>query len=162
MTDTASGADYTPMQKRLHWAVVGLLILQYLVFDGVGRAFRQTVESSQAVYTTTVVAHIAIGLSIMVIAAWRLALRRRHGAPPPPEAEPELARKASKAGHALLYALLFALPAVGLAAWFLPSKTLGDLHEVGTNLLLWVAGAHVAAVLVHQFWWRTSILRRMT
>ena len=35
-------------------------------------------------------------------------------------------------------------------------------HATGTTVLLWLVIAHVLAVVVHQVWWRTDILRRMT
>jgi cytochrome b561 len=36
-----------------------------------------------------------------------------------------------------------------------------ELHEALGNLLLIVAGLHILAVLVHQFYWRDGILQRM-
>ncbi|WP_157973689.1 cytochrome b [Tropicimonas sp. IMCC34043] len=152
---------YSPLQKWLHWAVVGLLLLQYLFFDGMGRPFHRLMETGTPSYTPTVVIHITIGVAVLVLAAWRLALRVNHGAPPPPESEPEFAKVAAKWTHVGLYVMLFALPLVGGAAWFKPSATLADLHAVGTNVLLGLAGLHVAGALVHQFWWRTGLLGRM-
>ncbi len=160
MTETAP-TEFSRPQKWLHWAVVGLLIPQYLVFDGVGRAFNDGLRAGAMTYSTTSIAHIAIGTVVLALAALRLVLRASNGAPPPPADEPPLAALAAKVTHVALYALLFALPLSGLAAWFLQIHDLGDLHEVGTNLLLAVAGLHVAAVIAHQFWWKTGIMRRM-
>lgn len=153
---------FTPLQKRLHWVVAALLALQFFVFDGMGLPFRKTVEAGAPVYSPTVYAHMAIGLAVFALAAWRLLLRARNGAPEAPASEPAIFRLASKAVHAGFYVLLLALPVGGLAAWFLPSRELGELHEVGTNLLLLLAAIHVGAVVVHQFWWKTGLLRRMT
>ena len=161
MASTDPGPAFTTLQKRLHWTVVGLLLLQFYVFDHLGRPFRRLIETGAGDYNFTVVAHIAIGTTVLVLAAWRLGLRVLHTAPPPPAAEPELAKRASKWAHAALYLLLFALPLLGLGAWFLPSRTLGELHEIGSNLLLILSFAHVGAVAVHQFWWQTGLLRRM-
>lgn len=155
-------AAYTPLQKALHWAVVGLLLLQFFVFDGMGKPFDASLKAGVPVYATTVYFHILIGATIFALAAWRLGLRARFGAPAAPEAEPEMFRLAAKAAHLAFYVLLLGLPIGGLGAWFLQSETLGELHEIGTNLLLLIAIAHVGAVLVHQFVWKTGLIRRMT
>lgn len=154
-------AAYSATQKRLHWAVVALLLAQYLVFDGMGRPFHQGVEAGAMSYGLTPVAHIAIGVTVLALAVWRVALRIRLGAPDAPEGEPTLARRASKWGHWALYFLLFALPLTGLRGWFWMSYDVADIHAVATNVLLALAGLHVAAALVHQFWWKTNLLARM-
>ncbi len=155
-------AAYTPLQKALHWAVVGLLLLQFFVFDAMGRPFNESVKAHVPVYSTTVYFHILIGATIFALAAWRLGLRLQHGAPAAPEAEPEIFRTASKLAHLGFYVLLLGLPIGGMGAWFLQSGTLGELHEIGTNLLLVLAIVHVGAVLVHQFVWKTGLIGRMT
>ncbi len=155
-------AAYTPLQKALHWVVVGLLLLQYFVFDGMGRPLKDSIDAGTPVYTTTVYVHILIGATIFALAAWRLGLRARFGAPAAPEAEPEMFRVAAKAAHLAFYVLLLGLPIGGMAAWFLQSGTLAEMHEIGTKLLLLLALVHVAAVLVHQFVWKTGLIQRMT
>jgi cytochrome b561 len=162
MASSDPAETYTPMQKRLHWAVVALLLAQYLAFDGMGRPFHQLMDSGAGVYSTTVVAHIAIGLTVFVLAAWRVLLRVRAGAPPPPEDEPAPAKLAAKAVHVAIYALLLALPLSGAAAWFFQVGAAGGLHELGTTVLMWLVFVHVLAALVHQFWWKTNLIRRMT
>ncbi|MCF7728407.1 cytochrome b/b6 domain-containing protein [Sulfitobacter sp. M22] len=57
--------------------------------------------------------------------------------------------------------MLIALPLTGLAAWFLQVELAGEAHDLGQALLLWMLGLHVLGVAVHQFWWRTGLLRRM-
>lgn len=151
---------FSPMQKRLHWIVVALLVLQYFVFDGMGRPFRQLMETGPS-YSLTVIAHIAIGLTVLVLALWRLELRLMVGAPQPPETEPELARLASKVVHGGIYLLLIALPLSGMVAWFFRIGGAGEAHEIGTNILMALVAVHVGAALVHHFWWRTDVLKRM-
>ena len=153
---------YSPLQKQLHWAVVGLLILQFFVFDGMGKPFNASMKAGAPVYSTTVYVHILIGLAIFTLAAWRLSLRLRLGAPAAPDAEPEMFRLASKVAHVAFYVLLLGLPIGGLGAWFLRVGTLGEMHEIGTNLLLLLAIVHVGGVAVHQFVWKTGLLQRMT
>ncbi|WP_108662938.1 cytochrome b [Acuticoccus kandeliae] len=154
---------FTPLQKILHWAVVLLLIAQYLVLeDGMGPAFRETVETGTPVLTTYPFAHMVVGIAVLVFALARLGLRAAVGAPLPPAEEPPLAKMTSHIVHFGLYALIVLLPLVGLGAYFIPSPVLGEAHEVGSNLLLAFAGLHVVGVVIHQFWWKTGILGRMT
>ena len=155
-----TAASFTPTQKALHWAVVGLLALQYFVFDAMGRAFHQQMEGT-ATYDTTVVAHIVLGVALLALTLWRLALRLGHGTPAAPAAEPALFARLSKIAHAAIYALLLALPMLGLIAWFGKVGAAAGLHETLTNVLLALVVVHVAAVVVHQVWWKTGLIARM-
>ena len=163
MTQTlASPAGYTGLQKRLHWLVAVLILLQFLVFDEMGRPYNQGLRAGEMPYDAITIGHIAVGSLILLLAAWRILLRIRHGAPELPAEEPPVARIGAAVAHWGLYVLLFALPITGLIGWFGGAKTLAGLHEAGSNLLLALAGLHVLAVAAHQFWWRTGLLRRMT
>lgn len=154
--------SFHPAQKWLHWLTAGCIVLQYAMFDGIGRLFGQGVEAGAMPYTFVTTSHIVLGTAVLVFATLRLALRWRRGVPPHPAAEPTIATLGARAAHGGLYALIIGLPVLGLLAWFLPSERLAELHAIGTTLLIWLVIAHVLAVVVHQIWWRTDILRRMT
>lgn len=154
-------ASFSGTQKALHWAVVILLLLQYLVFDGMGRPFDRMIETGIADYSGTALIHMTIGISVLALALWRLSLRRSHGVPPPPAGEPDWAPKLASITTALIYLLLIALPLGGLTAWFAQSETVAELHEMGTNILMALILLHVGAVLMHQFVWKTGLLKRM-
>ena len=154
-------ASYSTLQKLLHWAVVVLLALQYFAFDSIGRAFRTLIETGTPSYSLIPVAHIVVGLLVLALTLWRLALRVTHGAPALPEEEPGWAGIAAKLTHGVIYLLLLALPVSGMGSWFLASRSLAELHEAGTSVLMLTVLLHVAAVLVHQFWWKTGLARRM-
>ncbi|MBE9640677.1 cytochrome b [Salipiger mangrovisoli] len=154
--------QYSRAQKRLHWAIVVLIAVQYLAFDHMGRAFRAVLQGTEGAYDTTSVAHLSIGVAVLVLMLWRLVLRLRRGTPPLPEAEPDWARKLSGVVHWLFYGLLIGLPLIGLLAWFGKLGVAGEAHEIATTILLWVIGLHLAGVAVHQLWWRSGLLRRMT
>ncbi len=153
--------EYSRLQKQLHWAVVLLLAAQYLFLDAMGRAFHRTVETGSPDWTVTTTLHLLIGSLILLLALWRIALRLMRGAPLPPAGEPQFAKTAARVTHVAFYILLIALPLGGIAAWFFGLPLMGELHEIGTNLLLIVVGLHVAAVLLHQVWWKTNLLARM-
>lgn len=160
--DPLAAAEYSRTQKILHWAIVVLIAVQFLIFDHMGREFRAVIEGTGTAYDTTSVAHILIGAAVLLLMIWRLGLRLRRGTPALPEAEPDWASKVSKAVHWLFYALLIVLPLLGLLAWFGTLRPAAEAHEIGTTLLLWIIGLHLAGVAVHQLWWRTGLLRRMT
>jgi cytochrome b561 len=160
---TAANPDsYSRSQKLLHWAIALLVGAQYLAFDGIGRAFNAGLREGTLAYSAGAVGHIVTGSLILVLMAWRLGLRLTRGAPSAPEEEPGVAKLAAHAVHWAFYGLLLALPLSGLLAWFLPSQGIGALHDLGQSALLWLIGLHVAAVLVHQLWWRSGLITRMT
>lgn len=165
MTDATltagDGTGYTRWQKRLHWAVVILLALQYFVFDAMGRLFHTLMDTGTAPWTTTSIAHLLIGIAVLAMALARLGLRARHGAPAAPAEEPAPLRTASKLAHWSIYALLLLIPVSGLVAWFGQAGTAAEAHEVLTSVLMWLVVLHLAAVAVHQFWWKTDLIRRM-
>ncbi|KMK66160.1 cytochrome b [Puniceibacterium sp. IMCC21224] len=161
MTDSDT-ESYSTAQKVLHWSIVVLVFQQYFVFDVMAAPFRETLDDGALVWTVTSVAHAAIGSVLSVLAVWRLALRLIEGAPLPVAREPHIAQKISKLAHGAFYILLLGLPVTGFGAWFLGNETMARAHEYGTTALLVVLCLHVAAVLVHQFWWKTDLLRRMS
>lgn len=85
------------------------------------------------------------------------------GVPPEAADEPAIFRLAARLAHASLYLLLLALPASGIAVYYLGVEALGALHADVLKLILWIViVAHVFGALVHQFYWKTDVLRRMT
>lgn len=155
-------AEFTTLQKRLHWIVVVLIAAQYIALDSMGRPFRQLIETGEAPYTTVTIGHIAVGVLLFALTAWRLAVRLRHGAPEAPAEEPPTFAKLAKIAHAAIYVLVLGLPISGGVAWFAGIHAVGDVHEIGTNILLTLVILHIAAVAAHQFWWKTGLIRRMT
>lgn len=72
-------------------------------------------------------------------------------------------RVAAKAVHVGLYAFIFLMPLTGIAAYYFGADAAGSLHADVLKVVLWVLiAAHVAGALVHQFYWKTNVLRRMT
>lgn len=65
--------------------------------------------------------------------------------------------------HGLLYALLFAMPLSGIAAYYFGYTAVGSLHGGILKILLWaVIGLHAAGALAQHLYFRTDVLRRMT
>jgi cytochrome b561 len=126
--------------------------------------------------------HKWLGVTVLALAALRLLWRLWRGAPAPVPM-PLWQQRASAAGHALLYVLMFAVPLSGyfysLAAgvpvvymglWPLPVLMEADpvlkpilkaLHEALTNVMLTIIIVHILAALKHQFIDRDGTLKRI-
>lgn len=152
---------YTKMQVRLHWLTVALVALQFLLHEGMSDAYDRATETGVYALSAPVIGHAAGGALILLLTLWRLMLRNEHGAPPPPAGEPALFAALSVWAHRGFYALLIVLPITGAAAWGGQSELAGEAHEVLKTLLLILILAHVGAVVVHQFVWKTGLFDRM-
>jgi cytochrome b561 len=155
----------------VHWITAVLVVAAWFTAEG-GRQVRMEPP----------LLHFTLGLSVLVLLVPRLIARWTGGAPRPAKHERGWMLRAAKAGHALLYALLVAMPLTG---WYtasrmgvtvsflgltLPGLTapvegypglIAELHENGGNLLLILAGLHGLIAIWHQFWLRDGTLSRM-
>jgi cytochrome b561 len=171
-----SPARYGSVAQILHWTVVGLLIVQVVLgkyADNLPLGLEKLAVLAR---------HKSFGITILAIAALRLAWRL-FDRPPPPPPMPRWQRLAAKLSHGGLYALLFLLPLSGWmmssasnypVSWFGlvqlpdlvdPDKALKDrfhdLHHLFGYALYGLVGLHVAAALKHQFVDRDGLLYRM-
>ena len=93
----------------------------------------------------------------------RLTMRLINGAPALLAGEPHIFHAVGKISHAVFYAVLILMPALGIAKYFFGVDTAAELHAGRVKILLrGLIGLHVGAVLVHQFYWKTNTLARMT
>lgn len=152
--------SYSRTQILLHWAVVGLVLFQILAHDGISRAWMQRMAGDIPNVPTPNV-HVVAGWLIFVLMAWRLALRLRRGAPPPPEDEHPALQKAARWLHALFYVVLLAMPFGGSAAWFFGLPVAAQVHSYAYWVLLILIPVHTLAALAQHFWFRTDVLKRM-
>lgn len=154
-------SGYSRLQITLHWVVVCLVALQYLLHEGISDAYDVAEDTGVYAMSLPVIAHIAGGALILLLACWRLILRNDRGVPAAPEGEPEVFRRLSHVAHLAVYALLILLPVTGALAWGGRMEAAGDAHEVLKTLLLLLIAAHVGAVAVHQLVWKTGVMKRM-
>ena len=99
---------FTPLQRLLHW-LMAICILAML-FIGVGM-----VSTVMPKYLTLVSIHKPLGITILVLALIRLAVRLRYGAPALPADLPEPMKLAAHLSHYALYALMIGMPLLGWA-----------------------------------------------
>ena len=127
--------------------------------------------------------HKWLGITVLLLAVLRVASRVAFAAPPLPVAMRPWERRATFAMHALLYALIFAVPLSGwlmssasgfqtvwfgvlpLPDWVPMNKALAEslkaLHKSLNLLLLVLVLVHMAAALKHHFIARDEVLVRM-
>jgi cytochrome b561 len=173
----AKNGGYTGTAKALHWTIVVLLIVQFIVAWTMPHMGRDTQPE------TLINLHFSVGILILAIAVFRLGWRATHPEPPPEDGLPPWQVQSARIVHWLLYVLLFVIPILGwmAASWRgfpvimfgleLPKlvatrsasfRWIGDVHGLlATYGMLTLVGLHVAAVLYHYFIRRDGVLQRM-
>jgi cytochrome b561 len=127
--------------------------------------------------------HFSLGLAVIVLIVPRLILRLVGGAPADMDRPGGWLAVAAKAGHAVLYLFLIALPLTG---WYAASRLgvpvsffglhlpaiaapvqgapglIADLHENAGTIVFYLAGLHALMAIWHQFVLRDGTLQRMS
>lgn len=169
--------QYTAMAKALHWLMA--LGLPSLFVLGLTMADLHLSPLKLKLYSW----HKWAGVTLFILALFRLFWRRTHRPPELPAHMSPLERWLAHSGHALLYLLMFAIPVSGwlmssakgvqtvyFGLWPIPDllskdKALGDaLHEVHETLnwiLALVVTGHALAALKHHFIHHDTVLKRM-
>lgn len=158
-------SGYSLSQRFLHWATVLLVLYNLLLPDGMNAWYRLVrrggTPSPEQIASANI--HAYVGIAILLVTILRLCLRFVQGVPPESADEPAIFRLAARFAHASLYLLLLALPVSGIAAYYFGVQVAGSVHAEALKLILWIViVAHVLGALVHQFYWKTDVLRRMT
>ena len=170
---------YSPGLRRLHWLMAVLVVLGYFFMEQ-----RDLFERGTAARAAMAQSHFWIGITVLLLALWRLGLRARTSMPPITPTLPAVQAAPARLLHIALYAFLIVQPLLGLAtAWsdgksvLLPftsialpallapdealAHRLEDLHGSIGEIFYWVIGAHVLAALYHHFLRRDDTLKRM-
>ena len=161
----ADRLDYSVAQRVLHWSTLLLVFFNLLLPGSIERVADLLDEGktpSPSEWTSADL-HIYSGFAILGLTVLRLLLRAIQGSPGAPIGEPPMFHFLGKASHALFYAVLIIMPGLGIAKFYLGIDAAGGLHGGPVKLILWaLIVGHVGAVLVHQFYWKTNALARMT
>ena len=171
-----TGTQRFPFFSRvLHW-LMAMLVLAML-FIGIAMV------ASLSDYAGLVAIHKPIGAAILVLVAIRLINRLINPPPPLPDWMPPWQRFVAHASHAVLYALMFALPLVGWAmlsaadypialvgGLYLPAilapdaklyAALRNLHSVLAYTLFATVLLHLGAALMHALVYRDGVFESM-
>jgi cytochrome b561 len=169
---------YDGFAKALHWLIVGLLVVQFLLAWTMPAIRRGTQPE------TLIGLHLSFGIAIMSIAFLRLLWRLAHSVPLIADGIPRWQSRIAEFTHAALYLLLFLVPVLGWAnasarGWKItvfglfdmppiwPAGSafgrgeLGGIHVWSAYALIGLVGLHVVAVLYHHLWLRDRVLSRM-
>jgi cytochrome b561 len=168
--------QYGTTAKVLHWLVVALLLVQYLIGWLMPDIHRGTKPGAGMTF------HISFGITILALIVLRLAWRLAHPVAPESSLAP-WQRLSAEAVHWILYILVLATTVSGwlfasyrgwgVAFFYLfplpmlasdnaaAGKAIDGLHQVAEWALLVVIGLHVASALAHRFIYRDRIMQRM-
>jgi len=160
MTVEPKRDGYNRTQIILHWTIAVLIVLQLINSRWMEPAFEARIGEAPAGEGMPV-PHIIIGVLVLLLAIWRLAVRLRRGAPAHAAGENSLISTAAKANHVALYVLLFAMPLTGAIAWFGALENVGDIHAVLRWVLIVLVVLHIAGGLFEQFVLRNNVLMRI-
>ncbi|MEM1230346.1 MAG: YceI family protein [Pseudomonadota bacterium] len=170
---------YSTAARSLHWLIAALIVLQYVLAEFAERAELGGQLAAQLRFLAN---HKSIGMTVLMLALLRLAVRLRW--PPPPLLPAPTWQQALATGaHGLLYLLLFTLPITGWlgssaasysVSWFglftWPDLLSADpalkdqlyqVHHWAGEALFVLALVHVLAALKHHFLDRDQTLMRM-
>ena len=159
----AARKGYSGPQIALHWTIAALVIVQFVLHDGILATFRAQRGGAAASDSELLLAdlHIACGIAIFLLALVRAFVRLKRGAPPPPEDEHILLRLAARAAHFALYAVILLMPVTGGLAWFGGIETMAAVHGAGKPVILGLVVLHIGGALYQHFVAKTDVLRRM-
>lgn len=163
MASTAP-ASYSIPQKAIHWLMALLIFLNLILTEKI-EAWDHAMDAGNVTPEIEAGAniHAYMGIAILALGLLRLILRVRHGAPAAPAGEPPLFQLAAKLGHAAFYVLFFAMPITGMMKYFGGVDIAGFLHAEPMKIVLWlVIVAHIVAIPIHHFVWKTDVATRMT
>ncbi|MDD4930137.1 MAG: cytochrome b [Gallionella sp.] len=168
---------YTRTAMTLHW----LMALLILVVFPLGLYMHDLKLSPLKLELYSY--HKWTGISLLLLAAFRILWRSAHTPPPLPATLPHWQQLASGAVHALLYLLLLTIPMTGwlmssargiTTVWFgllpLPDligrdkalgQLLGAVHENLNYALLLLVLVHTGAALKHRYIDKDQLLSRM-
>lgn len=163
--------------RALHWLIAALILVQFLI-GSIAEDMKLTPAKLDLF-----VWHKSIGVTVLLLAVLRLAWRLGNAPPAPPAGTPQWERRLAAAAHAVLYALIFAVPLSGWwvsdasrvpfkAFFILPmpdfivtdravQEAAAEVHEALTVALLVVVILHIVAALRHHFLLHDDVLRRM-
>lgn len=179
MPSTASApsiatAGYDSVARMLHWLMAFLILAVFLLgllVDSLPKAWKYgSVETHKA---------LGVGLLLLIVVrfGWRLI---NH--PPASESVSPMLDRAARLGHFALYALMLAVPVIGVVYTALRGqgidfglfsippimernrelgRTVREIHELAAYALIGLASLHALAALWHHFIRRDATLLRM-
>lgn len=163
--------------RNLHWLIATLVIGALTLVELHELAPRGSALRSGMMYW-----HMQFGMAVLLLFLPRLIVRLSGKRPAVVPPEPLWMSIPAKAGHLVFYVLMAAQPILGVLmvqasghdvaflGMHVPAMvahdrdlghTLGEFHELGGNIFLWLAVAHALAAFWHHWGRKDNTLRRM-
>lgn len=161
MPDRTAPEGYSLAQILLHWIIAALVIFQLVFNEPMQEAFDDRLDGEVSDEILGALIHASVGITILVLALIRLAIRFSSGVPGVHHDKPEFLNWIAYATHLLLYGFIFAMPLTGALAWFFGIEASAEVHEIGRLVLIPVIGLHVLGAAVEHFVFRNDSLIRM-
>jgi cytochrome b561 len=136
-------------QRRLHWWSAALILIGFAVAWVMVATPLSALLAKFLLYQT----HKTLGLVVLGLTLWRIALRARYGRPAFESDLPRWQVRAAEAGHAALYALALAVPVLG---YFVAATAPA---QVPTLFLLIVPVPHLVGPDEAAFTWLRTVHR---
>ncbi|TPK73783.1 cytochrome b [Mesorhizobium sp. B2-3-14] len=163
MTVANEPAGYTGTQILLHWTIAVLIVLQLVIGEDIKPAYRAFSRGAEPaagdIFNANI--HVYVGLAVLVLAVWRLAIRLQRGVPAAPAEESAALKRIATATHFMLYVFIFGMPISGALAWYFSIGAMGDIHELAKPIIIVVVSLHAAAALWQHFYVKSGVLIRM-
>lgn len=178
MTDPATVPRFSLSMIRLHWLTFILVVAAYCFME-----FREIFPRNTPGREFMKATHYSLGLTILGLTLARLIIKfTGEPAPAITPAPPAWQQTAAKAGHALIYIFLIAMPLLGWAtlsaegdpvifyglqipALLTPDKILTDqledFHKLGGKIGYALLGAHALLAILHHAVFKDTTLIRM-
>lgn len=153
---------YGTIAMTFHWVIAGLILSNVPL----GYYFNEMLSEENPARKVFGLAHVAIGVTVLLLSLARLRWRLRNPAPPLPADMQRVERRFATGTHYALYGLMIVVPILGLSTIVTPhyvaGHILGPLHEWLAYSLFVLALGHIgAAVFYHFMIRRDKILHRM-
>lgn len=163
---------YDRLMQLFHWLMALFIFMVY---------FLHPEDDEAAIWV--VMLHVSIGSLLMSMVVLRLVWKYGLAKMPEPFPAPKRQQLLSKTVHYVLYGLMILAPVSGflmaasneesyrlfalmdMPKFHIPHiihEALEEVHELGSNILFFLALFHLGYALVHQFWFKDGLLDRMT
>ena len=152
---------YSSLQIALHWTVVVLIVTNYLLGGAMSQTFNALQRGAEVTSLGGAYAHVAIGLSLLIVMIARLTARLQRPVAVAPDSGHPLLSTLGRITHLSFYGILLLIPVLGAIAWFGGVGAAGNAHALAVWALIALIALHVSANLFHHFVLRDGLIRRM-
>lgn len=153
---------YSFFQVILHWSMAILFAVNYIFSDEMRSFFHRHLDGVATSNDRAVTFHIFVGITFILFAVIRLAIRTNHNTPEMAATSGSILMKLESYIHHGLYLLMFLIPIAGMSALYAKIEILGKIHVLLMNLMLAIIVFHIIAGLYHQFILKDNLLIRMS